>query len=248
VSPAWCLQPGVSSLVSPAWCLQPGVSSLVSPRSGAQDRLSELEKSLGGLEVGVLFNNVGVSYDFSQWFHELLDSEVEALLKLNVESTTWMTKLVLPGMVNRRAGAIVNQSSAAARFPLPLLAGYSAAKGYIENLTRSCHGEYEAKGIHFQCQSPLWVATPMVFPNSKVPPEKRATLMVPTPKKYARSAVAAIGQDTLISPYWVHEIAIWFGNRLPEFLVVQGILKMHLAVRFNKKCVAKMEEKQKKAQ
>merc|ERR1719478_1172488 len=93
-----------------------------------KDRLSELEKSLGGLEVGVLFNNVGVSYDFSQWFHELLDSEVEALLKLNVESTTWMTKLVLPGMVNRRAGAIVNQSSAAARFPLPLLAGYSAAK------------------------------------------------------------------------------------------------------------------------
>jgi 17beta-estradiol 17-dehydrogenase / very-long-chain 3-oxoacyl-CoA reductase len=64
--------------------------------------------------------------------------------------------------VKRKSGAIVNQSSAAARFPLPLLAGYSAAKGYIENLTRSCHGEYEAKGIHFQCQSPLWVATPMV--------------------------------------------------------------------------------------
>ena len=67
---------------------QPGVSSLVSPRSGAQDRLSELEKSLGGLEVGVLFNNVGVSYDFSQWFHELLDSEVEALLKARTCTTS----------------------------------------------------------------------------------------------------------------------------------------------------------------
>ena len=60
----------------------------MSPRSGAQDRLSELEKSLGGLEVGVLFNNVGVSYDFSQWFHELLDSEVEALLKARTRTTS----------------------------------------------------------------------------------------------------------------------------------------------------------------
>jgi 17beta-estradiol 17-dehydrogenase / very-long-chain 3-oxoacyl-CoA reductase len=59
----------------------------------------ELEDSLAELEIGVLFNNVGISYDFSQWFHELLDEEVEALLKLNVESTTWMTRLVLPGMV-----------------------------------------------------------------------------------------------------------------------------------------------------
>jgi 17beta-estradiol 17-dehydrogenase / very-long-chain 3-oxoacyl-CoA reductase len=200
------------------------------------------------MEIGVLFNNVGVSYDFSQWFHELLDEEVEALLKLNVESTTWMTRLVLPGMVKRRSGAIVNQSSAAARFPLPLLAGYSAAKGYIENLTRSCHGEYVGKGVHFQCQSPLWVATPMVFPNSKKPPAERATLMVPTPKKYARYAVSSIGYDALVSPYWVHELAIWVGSRLPDFLVVKGILQMHLAVRFNKKCVAKMEEKQKKKQ
>ena len=213
-----------------------------------QERLAQLEKSLADLEIGVLFNNVGVSYDFSQWFHELLDEEVEALLKLNVESTTWMTRLVLPGMVKRKSGAIVNQSSAAARFPLPLLAGYSAAKGYIENLTRSCHGEYAAKGVHFQCQSPLWVATPMVFPNSKVPPEKRATMMVPTTKKYAKYAVNAIGYDVLISPYWVHELAIWVGNHLPNFVVVKGILNMHLAVRFNKKCVAKMEEKQKKKQ
>lgn len=85
-------------------------------------------------------------------------------------------------------------SSAAARAPLPLLAQYSAAKGYIENFTRSLSAEYAgvppfvwetsplnahvtrsfscprclAKGLSFQCQSPLWVATSMTFPGSKV--------------------------------------------------------------------------------
>ena len=36
--------------------------------------------------------------------------------------------------------------------------------------------------MHFQCQSPYFVATAMTFPNSKVPAEKRATLMTPSPK------------------------------------------------------------------
>ena len=82
---------------------------------------------------------------------------MEGLLKLNVESTTWMTRLVLPGMVQRKSGAIVNQSSAAARFPLPLLAGYSAAKGYIENLTRSCAYIYIFLSIHLDLDLDIYL-------------------------------------------------------------------------------------------
>ena len=68
--------------------------------------------------VGVLVNNVGMSYPFAQWLHELSDDEVQALLSMNVESTTWMTRLVIPGMLKRKKGAVVNLSSAAARMPL----------------------------------------------------------------------------------------------------------------------------------
>lgn len=129
---------------------------------------SKLQELLQGLEVGVLVNNVGTSYEFCQWFHELCDEEVQSIIALNVESTTWMIRAVLPGMLSRRSGAIVNMSSAAARAPLPLLAQYSASKGYIENFTRSLDAEYASEGISFQCQSPLWVATAMTFPGSKV--------------------------------------------------------------------------------
>lgn len=134
---------------------------------------AKLRKTLDPLQIGVLVNNVGQSYEFCQWFHELTDAEVESLLRLNIESTTWMTRAVLPGMLERRKGAVVNMSSAAARAPLPLLAQYSACKGYIENFTRSLNAEYSAKGISFQCQSPLWVATAMTFPGSKASAQPR---------------------------------------------------------------------------
>lgn len=71
----------------------------------------KVEAFIADLDVGVLVNNVGVSYPFTKYFHELNDEEVENLMKLNVDSTTWMTRIVLPGMVSRNRGAIVNIGS-----------------------------------------------------------------------------------------------------------------------------------------
>jgi NAD(P)-dependent dehydrogenase (short-subunit alcohol dehydrogenase family) len=58
--------------------------------------------------------------------------QVHSLLELNVISTTYMTRLVLPKMTQQKRGAIVNLSSAAAKNPSPLLAEYSGAKSFIE--------------------------------------------------------------------------------------------------------------------
>lgn len=92
----------------------------------------QVKKELEQVEVGVLINNVGVSYPFCKFFHELTDSEVKDLIELNVNSTTWMTRIVLPKMVERKKGAVVNISSTAGVVPSPLLAQYSAAKSYID--------------------------------------------------------------------------------------------------------------------
>ena len=49
---------------------------------------------LHDLDIGVLVNNVGISYPFTKFFHELEDERVEQLISLNVESTTWMSRWV----------------------------------------------------------------------------------------------------------------------------------------------------------
>ena len=66
---------------------------------------------INGLDIGVLVNNVGISYPYTKFFHELDDERVTQLVTLNVDSTTWMTRIVLPGMIERKRGAIVNIGS-----------------------------------------------------------------------------------------------------------------------------------------
>ncbi len=72
---------------------------------------TKVDALLRDIDVGVLVNNVGISYPFTQYFHELSDENVSQLVSLNVESTTWMTRIVLPGMIARKRGAIVNIGS-----------------------------------------------------------------------------------------------------------------------------------------
>jgi 17beta-estradiol 17-dehydrogenase / very-long-chain 3-oxoacyl-CoA reductase len=118
-----------------------------------------VKAALSGKDVGVLVNNVGVSYPHPKYFHELTDAELQGLTTLNVTSTVAMTRLALPAMLEKRKGAIVNMASAAAVAPTALLSGYSGAKGYVLKLSESLNVEYAPKGIHVQCQVPLLVAT-----------------------------------------------------------------------------------------
>lgn len=83
-----------------------------------------VSENLDVLDIGVLVNNVGISYSYTQYFDELSDLNVEQLIRLNVDSTTWMTRIVLPGMKSRRRGTIVNISSAAGVSTSPLLSQY----------------------------------------------------------------------------------------------------------------------------
>jgi 17beta-estradiol 17-dehydrogenase / very-long-chain 3-oxoacyl-CoA reductase len=111
---------------------------------------SRVTNTLQHLNVGVLVNNVGISYPFTKYFNELDDDRVQQLITLNVDSTTWMTRIVLPGMLKRKRGAIVNISSAAGVSNSPLLAQYGAAKSYVAMFSRALNVELHDKGIHVQ--------------------------------------------------------------------------------------------------
>lgn len=55
----------------------------------ARTRVADFLKDL---DIGVLVNNVGISYPFTKYFHELDDQIVEQLIRINIDSTTWMTR------------------------------------------------------------------------------------------------------------------------------------------------------------
>lgn len=73
-------------------------------------------------------NNVGVMLPRPMKFGEASEFEVWSHVNVNVAAMLAMTKLVLPGMVSRRKGAIINLGSIAGTHPLPLMGIYGATK------------------------------------------------------------------------------------------------------------------------
>ncbi|RAL40941.1 unnamed protein product [Cuscuta campestris] len=180
------------------------------------DGVRRIREAIDGLDVGVLINNVGATYPYARFFHEVDEELMEAVIKVNVEGTTRVTlQAVLPGMVERRSGAIVNiGSGTAGAIPsAPLHTLYSATKAYIDQFSRSLHREYKTRGIHVQCQVPLYVATKMIS-------IQKPSFFIPSAEDYAGAAMGWIGHgDERCTPYWPHSLQWALLSFLPHSIV-----------------------------
>ncbi|KAF5958837.1 hypothetical protein HYC85_006062 [Camellia sinensis] len=188
--------------------------------------VNRIRETIEGLDVGVLINNVGVSYPYARFFHEVDEQLLADLIKINVEGTTKVTQAVLPGMIKRKRGAIVNIGSGAAIvIPSdPLYAVYAATKAYIDQFSRCLYVEYKKNGIDVQCQVPLYVATKMAS-------IRRSSFFVPSTDGYAKAAMRWIGYEPRCTPYWPHTVLWALAHSLPESVVDAWRLRFCLAIR-----------------
>lgn len=177
-----------------------------------------IEEAVKGVEVGVLINNVGITYPRAMYFHEVEEEVVKGIIRVNLKGTTWVTRAVLPGMLNRKRGAIVNVGSGASIVvpSHPLYTIYAATKAYIDKLSRSLYVEYKLRGIDVQCQVPLYVATNLA---SKVASIEKSSMFVPSPEDYAKAAIRQIGYEPRCTPYWSHAVQWCFARLLPDVLL-----------------------------
>jgi 17beta-estradiol 17-dehydrogenase / very-long-chain 3-oxoacyl-CoA reductase len=76
--------------------------------------LREIEILARDLDLGILINNVGITYPKAMFFDEVKEETWMKIVRVNIESTTRITKAVLGGMLERKKGTIVNIGSGAA--------------------------------------------------------------------------------------------------------------------------------------
>jgi len=186
-----------------------------------------IERGLKDVDVGILINNVGRSYDHAEYLDSVPEELVDSLIRVNIISTTRMTRLVLPGMITRGRGAIVNVGSAAGSLYSgdPLYAVYSGTKAYIDLFSRSLHLEYKSRGVSVQCQIPYFVTTKL----SKI---RATSLLVPNAEDYAAAAIKCIGYEGSIVPYPAHALEHFVVQYLvPSFLFEKILLSHHLGIR-----------------
>ncbi|CAH2012816.1 unnamed protein product [Acanthoscelides obtectus] len=167
----------------------------------------DIDKQLTGLEIGVLINNVGMSYSHPEYFLENKDNDhlYDDLIACNIYSVTNMCKIVMPGMVERRKGVVVNISSTAAQIPSPMLTVYAATKSYVVKFSEDLATEYARYGITVQCLLPGYVVTNM----SKI---RSSTWMAPTPLKFVAEAMKTIGVREKTTGYYPHTLLVGFVN------------------------------------
>ncbi|XP_046898517.1 very-long-chain 3-oxoacyl-CoA reductase-B [Hypomesus transpacificus] len=193
----------------------------------ALDIYHKIEAGLAGLEIGVLVNNVGISYSYPEFFLNVpnLDSFIDTMININITSVCQMTRLVLPRMVERKKGAILNISSASGMYPVPLLTIYSASKAFVDFFSRGLDAEYKSKGIIIQSVLPFYVATKL----SKI---RRATLDKPSPQRYVAAELNTVGLESQTNGYLPHSILGWLTTALlPARLLNSYVMGMSLSQR-----------------
>ena len=110
-------------------------------------------------QIDILVNNAGV-FEMGP-LHETDDAMWDKVLDINLRSVFRLTKKVLPKMLARKSGSIVNISSILSMIALPGTAAYSASKGALDQFSRVIAVEYAKEGIRSSCVCPGMVETEM---------------------------------------------------------------------------------------
>ena len=122
-----------------------------------QAALDDVERVAG--PVDILINNAGIhrrapleSMPLEAW---------QAVLDVNLTSAFLVTRAVVPGMIRRRAGKIINLCSLNCEVSRPTIANYAAAKGGLKMLTRAMAVEWGAHNIQTNGLGPGYIRTAM---------------------------------------------------------------------------------------
>jgi uncharacterized protein len=105
-----------------------------------------------GERIEILVNNAG--FGLIGRFAELDARRLRQMIDLNVGTLTDLCRMVAPGMIQRKSGAILNVASLAGFQPGPKMAVYFATKAYVLHFTEALHEELKPHGIHVSCLCP----------------------------------------------------------------------------------------------
>jgi dihydroxycyclohexadiene carboxylate dehydrogenase len=146
--------------------------------------------------IDILVNNVGGTI-WAKPYAEYAEAEIEAEIRRSLFPTLWCCRAVLPGMLERGAGVVVNVSSVATRSVNRV--PYAAAKGGVNAITASLAMEYAAHGIRVCGVAPGGTeAPPRLIPRNAAEPSAQE-------KEWYRQVIDQTVSSSLMKRYGTTE-------------------------------------------
>jgi short-subunit dehydrogenase len=181
----------------------------------------------------ILVNNAGLS---TMGAVSQSDPAAELnMIEVDVVAVADLCSRILPGMVQRGRGAVLNVASTAAFQPLPGQAGYGAAKAFVLSYTQSLAGELRGTGVTATtlCPGPVHTGFGERAGFSREDAEAALpAVMWVTAEEVAKSAVEGMAKGRLVViPGTVNRIAAALSQVTPRSLLLPILVKSHPGLR-----------------
>jgi short-subunit dehydrogenase len=194
---------------------------LADPRAPAEI-YNELEQQ--GVRIDVLVNNAG--YALFNAFVERDAKETLDMLQVNIMALTHLTRLFIPGMIERGKGRVLNMASTAAFVPGPLMACYYASKAYVLSFSEAIAEELRGTGVTVTALCPGATATGFQkradMENSRLVQGRRIT----DPSTVARAGYKAMMQGKAVEvPGLANKAVPFFARLVPRGIVPRIVMR-----------------------
>jgi hypothetical protein len=179
---------------------------------------AELEER--AIEIDILVNNAGV-LDVGP-FADTPTETYDNMVALNVAAPTSLTSLLLPPMIERRFGRILNVASLAGFQPIPSMAVYAASKAYVLSLTESLSEELRGTGVTITALCPGLTDTNLLagVKAKSQTAQWTPSLLISDPKTVAKQAYkATMSGRTILVPGLPNQLAAAWAQLNPRWVV-----------------------------
>ena len=160
-----------------------------------------------GNRCDVLVNNAGVGHVGSILTTE--PGDLERLWQINVKGAYFLSRVILPAMIKRRAGSIINLASVAGVMGMEARFAYTVTKHAVVGMTRAMAMDHGQTGVRINCICPGRTETPFVQARLKE---------YPNPEEYLKQMVAPHALKRLAQPSEIAAAAVFLASDEAAFV------------------------------
>lgn len=139
----------------------------VTDEASVKDMVAKIEAEVGTIDI--LVNNAGIIKRIPMT--EMSVEEFERVIDVDLVGPFIMSKAVIPGMIKKGAGKIINVCSMMSELGRETVSAYAAAKGGLKMLTRNIASEYGEYNIQCNGIGPGYIATEQTAPLREIQPD-----------------------------------------------------------------------------
>jgi len=180
----------------------------LSKHEAIDDLMAWIEKE--NLALDLLINNAGLG-DLGP-FATADPQRIDQIMLVNMVALTRLTRGVLPGMIARKRGAILNVSSSACFLPIPNFAVYSATKAYVTSLSEALRSELRGNKIHVMALCPGPVRTEFTEVARRKPQDesvREPDIAYVAVEEVVAVALRGIERDrAIVIPGWIMKVGM----------------------------------------